>query len=251
MVEMNKPVIGIILDYSNKKIKQGGYANYPWYALRTHYSDAIARLGGVPIFLPHNHKCISQYLKICNGLLFAGGDIDIHPSLYGEEVSVKNINLDQDSTRIEFEFAILKEALKGTIPIVAICAGFQLLNVALGGSLFQDIVEQVKTNITHIASSDSVSKNSHPITVVEESKLHKIVENNSYVVNSFHHQTVKKVGDSLTVSAIAPDGLVEGVELEDHPFCIGVEWHPEFQEIEEDIKLFKAFIRAAQDYSKK
>jgi len=241
---MDKPIIGIVLDYSTKKVKHGGYANFPWHALRMHYSQVITQIGGIPIFLPYEYNLIKDYLKICKGLLLPGGDMDIHPSLYGEKVSVKKIILDKNNPRTEFESELLQAALKINIPILGICLGFQLLNVVLGGSLYQDIKEQVQTDIIHTSKS-------HPITITKDTLLHKITGKNNFKVNSFHHQTVKKLGKGLKISATAPDGLTEAIELDNHPFGIGVEWHPEFQETNEDKKLFKAFVLAAQKHQHK
>jgi putative glutamine amidotransferase len=235
---MKKPIIGIGLDYSAKKIADGGYANFPWYALRRNYSHAIATAGGIPIFIPYEDNNIKDYLKLCDGLLLPGGDTDIHPSLYGEKISVKKINLDENNPRINFELKLIKEALKTKIPILSICAGFQALNVVLGGSLYQDIAEQVQTKISH--------RDPHMISITKGSLLNKITGKTNYSVNSFHHQAVKELGGNLKASATSEDGLIEAVELTNHPFCIGVEWHPEFQDTKEDKALFKAFILAAK-----
>ena len=248
---MKKPIIGIIPDYSTKKIKQGGYANFPWYALRSHYSQAITQACGIPILLPYSYKLIRDYLKICKGLIFPGSDIDIHPSLYGEKVSVKKIDLDKNNPRIDFELELIQAALKKNIPILGICAGLQLLNVALGGSLYQDIKEQVQTDIIHMHRSENNAENTHPIIITKGTLLNKIIGKTNYIVTSFHHQAVKKIGKNLKISAIAPDGVVEAIELDNYPFCIGVEWHPEFQETNEDKKLFKAFIAATQKHHQK
>ena len=234
---MIKPIIGIGLDYSSKKISDGGYANFPWYALRMHYSNAISAAGGVPIFLPYEHKKIQDYLKLCDGLLIPGGDTDIDPSCYGEKISVKKINLEADNQRTDFDIKLLRAALKTKMPILGICAGFQTLNVVLGGSLYQDIAEQVQTKINH--------RETHMISVTKGSLLNKITGKTSYRVNSFHHQTVKDLGKNLKASAVSDDGLIEAIELRNHPFCIGVEWHPEFRDIKEDKALFKAFILAS------
>jgi putative glutamine amidotransferase len=239
ILKMKKSIIGILLDYSTKKINDGGYANFPWYALRTHYANAISNSGGIPMLIPYEYENIKDYLEICDGLLLPGGDIDIHPSLYGEEISVKKINLDASHIRAEFEFKILNEALNRKTPILAICAGFQALNVLLGGSLYQDIAEQTNINLPH-------TKNIHPISVTKGSLLNKITGKAEYIVNSFHHQTVKSLGKNLKASAISPDGLIEAIELDSHPFCIGVEWHPEFIDTDEDKKLFQAFVLAAK-----
>ena len=243
-----KPIIGIILDHSTKKTNKGGYANFPWYALRVHYSKAVVQAGGIPIFLPYEQELIQDYLKTCKGLIFPGGDTDIPPSLYREKVSVKKINLDESNPRIDFEFKFLRAALEKKIPILGICAGFQALNVVLGGSLYQDIQEQVTKSIVHTKHSENYFDNVHPIEVMKESLLNKITGETNYIVNSFHHQTVKQLGRNLIISAVAPDGLIEGIELNGHPFCIGVEWHPEFLNTDEDIKLFRALILAAQKH---
>ncbi|NRA73422.1 MAG: gamma-glutamyl-gamma-aminobutyrate hydrolase family protein [Rickettsiales bacterium] len=246
---MKKPIIGIVIDYSNKTTKQGGYANYPWYALRMHYCSIISGLGGVPILLPYENSAIQYYIEICNGLVFPGGDMDINPSVYGEEISVKKINLDQNNPRLKFEFGFLRAALKTKIPILGICAGFQMLNVVLGGSLFQDIDEQMQTDVAHMRRSEDIPQNTHPIMVTKGSLLHQITQKTSYIVNSFHHQAIKKLGKNLKISAVTSDEVIEAIELDNHPFCIGVEWHPEFQETDEDKKLFEAFVGAAQKYS--
>jgi putative glutamine amidotransferase len=247
---MKKPIIGIVLDHSTKKLEAGGYANFPWYALRSHYAQAVTAAGGVPIFIPYETKAIKEYLNLCHGLIFPGGDVDIHPSLYREKISVKRINLDANSPRAKFELKLIKAALKTKIPILGICAGFQALNVALGGSLYQDISEQTKTTISHSRSSSNNSKkNSHSIAVTKGTLLDKITGKTNYTVNSFHHQTVKKLGKNLKASAVSPDGLIEAIELAKHPFCIGVEWHPEFLETIEDKRLFKAMISAAKKYN--
>jgi putative glutamine amidotransferase len=248
---MKRPIIGIILDYSRKKINDGGYANFPWYALRAHYSKAVADSGGIPIFIPYEYKNIQNYLSLCDGLLLPGGDVDVHPSLYGEEINVKKIYLDADHPGIDFEFKLLDEALKTKMPILGICAGLQVLNVFLGGSLYQDISEQLQTNIIHSKHSEDYSKNIHPINITKGSLLNKITGKNNYIVNSFHHQAIKKLGKNLKISAIAPDEIIESIELDNHPFCIGVEWHPEFMSTQEDQKLFQAFVAAAKKFANK
>jgi len=248
---MSKPKIGIILDHGIKKMPQGGYANFPWYALRAHYSEAVLQAGGIPLLLPYEDSLIQDYLKICDGLLSPGGDIDISPTLYQEEVSVENINSYEDNPRVDFESKIFLAALEKKLPIFGICAGMQLLNIVLGGSLYQDIAEQTKTTIIHSRHSENDFKNVHPIEVEEGSLLNKITGKTNYIVNSFHHQAIKKLGRNLKVSAVAPDGIIEGIEMADHPFCIGVEWHPEFLGTDEDIKLFRAFILAAQKHKHK
>lgn len=238
---MSLPIIGILLDCSIKKKNQGGYANYPWYALRHHYSNAVSKCGGLPILIPYESKLINAYLKLFHGLLLPGG-VDIHPSYYGEKIQIKNIDIVPDNWRTEFELRLIRKAVKSNVAILAICAGQQALNVALGGSLYQDISEQVKTKLNH-------SKNPHAITIAPKTKLRAITSSSKYKVNSFHHQAVKKLGKGLLINAQTEDGIIEGIEHESLPFCIGVEWHPEFLECPQDVKLFNAFIKAAKKYA--
>jgi putative glutamine amidotransferase len=117
----------------------------------------------------------------------------------------------------------------------------QSLNVALGGTLYQDLKEQLAIELNHTSSA-------HKIEIKAGTLLHKIIGKTSYVVNTFHHQAIKTLGDGLVTSATAPDGIVESVEYPAAPFCIGVEWHPEFLDCDEDAMLFQAFIEAARQY---
>ena len=238
---MSLPIIGILLDCSIKKKNQGGYANHPWYALRHHYSSAVSKCGGLPILIPYESKLINAYAQLCHGFLLPGG-IDIHPSYYGEKVQVNNIDIVPSNWRTEFELQLIRKGVKANVPLLAICAGQQALNVALGGSLYQDISEQVKTTLNH-------SNKPHTITIAPKTKLHTITGSSKYQVNSFHHQAVKKLGKGLLINAQTKDGVIEGIEHESLPFCVGVEWHPEFLECPQDLKLFNAFIKAAKKYA--
>lgn len=238
---MSLPIIGILLDYGAKKCKDGGYANHIWYALRYHYSKAIANLKGIPILIPYEENLIEQYIKLCDGILLSGSSFDIPPSCYGEKIQVKNINPFPSKFRLNFEFKLISVALKVKMPILAVCAGLQSLNVVLGGSLYQDVKEQLKTKINHI-------KGHHGIKITKTSQLHSITRSSEYKVNSFHHQAIKILGKDLIKTAVSADDVIEGIEHTEMPFCIGVEWHPEFLECHEDVLLFKAFVRAAWTY---
>ena len=130
---MQKPIIGILLDYDTRTIANGGYANFPWYALRTHYSDAIRDFGGIPIFIPYEYALISEYLKICHGFICPGGDYEMTDNRYKPP---KERSKDEAETvRLDFEVELILDIIEADIPLLGICAGFQALNLALGGTL--------------------------------------------------------------------------------------------------------------------
>jgi len=216
-IKMTKPLIGIGLDYDIKKEKDGGYSDYPWYALRVHYADAVANNGGIPVMIPYQESLIKHYVEACNGFIFPGGDYDIDPSYYSADRSPETTMPNDKRTR--FEMKLMRAVLKSTKPMLGICAGEQLLNVILGGTLYQDI----KTNIEHKPGDMPRDKNRHYVEVASDSLLNKIVGKTKYKVNSHHHQAVWKVGKGLKVSAVAPDGVIEAIELPKHKFCLGVE----------------------------
>lgn len=240
---MTKPIIGILLDYSTKKESEGGYSDFPWYALREHYDAAIYHHGGIPILLPYRHELINEYVQLCAGFVFSGGDYDIDPKYYGEKIRTGQYI--PDNPRTSFEIKLMQQVLEQNKPLLAICAGQQMLNVILGGSLYQDIGTDIKTNIkhTHKYSNDIPW---HDVEIQPDTKLVEIVKNTKYKINSHHRQAVKNLGKGLVVNAIAPDGVIEGIELPGKKFCIGVEWHPEFEKTIEDQNLIGAFVESCR-----
>ncbi|WP_342270359.1 gamma-glutamyl-gamma-aminobutyrate hydrolase family protein [Rickettsia endosymbiont of Orchestes rusci] len=242
-----KPIIGLTLDLANNCEKYS-YAAFPWYALRKNYADAIIKAGGVPLLLPYQSSTINELLAIIDGVVIPGGDEDIHPKFYepeyAEDVVIAN------NERDEFEILVLKKSLARNIPILGICRGMQLLNVAFGGSLIQHIPDYMKNNNqTIIINHEQPSpKNivSHSITIESGTKLAKMTNNKTQImVNSTHHQAIDRVGNGLVVSAKANDGIIEAIELQNHKFIIGVQWHPEYlNDNDVDLNLFKELIKA-------
>jgi len=237
-----KPLIGIVLDYETKQEADGGYSDYPWYALRTHYSDAVAKNGGIPILIPYQQELIEEYVTLCDGFIFPGGEYDIDPSYYDAERDPKT-SISNDARTI-FEIALITAVLKEDKPMLGICAGEQLLNVVCGGSLYQDIGSCIKTDIDHKPGKNR-EQNHHSIRIEKNSLLHNIVGTEEYMVNSHHHQAVQKLGKGLIASAIAPDGVIEAIEHPKYTFCLGVEWHPEYEKNQEDSKIIKSLIQHA------
>ena len=234
------PIIGISLDHETKET----YSAFPWYALRENYSACVAKFGAAPILLPHLIESIPIYLDIIDGLILTGGDFDIHPKFYGEKITSAKVST-KDS-RTNFEMELCKKSLEKQIPILGICAGHQLINVVQGGSLHQHIPDVIPNHLVHEQPAPK-SIPSHLINVVEGSKLHKIVSQSSYKVNSTHHQAVNQVGKNLIISSKAPDGVIESIEHINHPFCIGVEWHPEYLACKEDELLIESFVEACKN----
>jgi len=218
--------------------------NRPQTTIPNAYAKVIEEAGGIPVIIPITDKKenITQIARFADGFLFSGGD-DIHPRYYGEELMAEMVISPDERT--EFETALLREAMQLRKPVLGICLGAQLINVTLGGSLYQDIPSQIPNPLNH--------RDQHNITVVEGTMLYKMFiphkENEfSNVISIFstHHQSVKSPGKGLIVSAMSTDGIIEAIELQDYPFLIGVQWHPE-REPESDYTrlLFHAFVKAA------
>jgi len=207
------------------------------------YVLAVAEAGGVPVLLPTvGHDGAEAYaVEIIHGLLIPGSAADVDPVYYGEEPHPRLGPV--NPPRTAFEIALVRWALARRLPIFAICGGAQVLNVACGGSLYQDIPTQVPKAYKHWGSPER----SHSIDIVPGTRLAAIIDSAETRVNSTHHQAVKVPGQGIMVSATARDGVIEAVEMPDHPFVIGVQWHPErlFSGDEPSRRLFAAFVQAA------
>jgi len=216
----------------------------------TSYPKAIAAAGGTPLFFnfTRDDEMIEQYAAMVDGVVFSGGD-DVDPASYGEE-QIWGCG-DVCPLRDDFEIRLLKVLVEKfpEKPVLGICRGAQVLNVAMGGTLYQDLRSQAEGCIRH-QQQQSSHYASHRADVAEGSKLHAIYGSTRIMVNSFHHQAVKDVGKGLVVTARASDGVVEGFEKPDHPYFIAVQWHPERQ-VEgphhpEHKPLFQSFVDACR-----
>lgn len=239
---MNKPIIGITLDAEKGGKKGISYSPLPWYALRKEYFSIISSLGAIPIALPHENIIINDYINLIDGLILTGGDFDIPPELYGQQNIHNSVIIKSERTAFEYELA--QKVIAQNIPILGICAGEQLLNVILGGSLIQHIPDEIENSIEHQQTTPRTEA-AHDVTIVRDTILYSIVGEDKLMVNSNHHQAVKTVGENVVINAVASDGVIEGIEYTKHPFCIGVEWHPELEVNKGDRKIFEAFIKAS------
>lgn len=237
-----KTVIGITLDWENSPT----YSNmHPWYALRCNYASSISKFNAAPITLPYDINSIAQYIEMIDGLMVTGGDYDLAPEVYGESKQPETRTI--RNNRTEFEMELIKAALLKNIPILAICAGEQLLAAMHGGKLLQDIKTAYPDALEHEQKHLGIhmSKTSHSIKITSGSLLHSIVNKDEIEVNSSHHQAVKSVGHEMIISAIAPDGIIEAIEMHKRNFVLGVEWHPEYLSTKEDYLIVESFVKAA------
>lgn len=239
-----KPTIGITPDL----IAARPDAVFPTYELKVPYAEAVLRAGGLPFILPYaeDPACIDAYLDRVSGLLVTGGAFDIPPHAYGEEAR-EGMGVMKQS-RTTFESALMRAALKRNLPVLGICGGMQLLNVVLGGTLFQDIAREVQGAKEHEQKHDK-GQPQHPVEVKEGTLLGDVLGRGQLMVNSTHHQSVKGVGESVVISALAPDGVIEAIEAPRYAFAVGVQWHPEYllQAIPAHVGVYKAFIHKARE----
>ncbi|MDB5083813.1 MAG: peptidase [Bacilli bacterium] len=206
------------------------------------YTNGVLRAGGLPVIIPAGFTS-EQVCALCDqlqGLILTGGD-DVDPGLFGEDPQpgLGQVNPQRD----QLELALVRGMMERTKPVLGICRGIQVLNVALGGSLYQDIPRQVRGAILHRQKGPR-GYQSHRISILAGSKLASIAGDQECKVNSFHHQGIKDLAPGLEVTAVAPDGIIEAVELANYPFLVGVQWHPEnlWQNDSAAFQLFQQFV---------
>jgi putative glutamine amidotransferase len=231
------PLIGVTLDAE----QPGGWSKFPWYALRANYTDAVAAAGGLPVALPHDPGLCAAMLDRLDGLVVTGGAFDVDPALYGETTVHATVTLKQRRTAAEL--ALVQGALARDMPVLGICGGQQLLAVALGGTLIQHIPDSIEDALEH-EQLNPRDQPGHTVTITAGTMLADIVGAATMSVNSAHHQAVAAPGMHAVVNALAPDGVVEGVEDRRYRFALGVQWHPEFLIDPGDPRIFAAFIAA-------
>jgi putative glutamine amidotransferase len=229
-----KPVIGLTMYDINKKLD-----------INNAYLHSIGLAGGIPICIPNaTEDTVEELLSRVDGLLLIGGE-DIDPYLFGEEPHPKIGPVVRK--RDDSDLLLMNYAFKKQMPILGVCRGQQVMNVAFGGTIIQDIPSQVESPLLHKQPSKR-GELAHSVEVLTP-KFKEIFGDNTFRVNTFHHQSIGKLGEGLKLSAVAKDGVIEGIEHEAHPYCISVQWHPEELAPNGDVyaqRLFKSFVDACK-----
>jgi putative glutamine amidotransferase len=239
-----KPVIGITPSPMEDKQAHGTFTRY---AMATTYTEAVEAAGGVPIVIPPQAGNIEEILSVVDGLLISGGG-DIDPQRYGDaEMHEKTYGIHHG--RDDLEIALVQEAVARDIPMLCICRGIQVLNVALGGTLIQDVPGQYSTEIEHAQQNAGITKEEpgHTVSVTPGSLLERTYGQSTIEVNSFHHQAIKDLASDLQIDGVAPDEVVEAVNRPGSNWILGVQWHPEmmFRAHPEHLRPFSALVEQA------
>ncbi len=217
----------------------------PIYGNNRTYVHAVENAGGLPILIPmlKDLHHLEDLLPRLDGILFSGG-IDLQPALYGES---KHPKADEGDPELdEFEIVVANWALQEDIPILGVCRGMQLLNVVLGGSLYQDIPSQRADALEHCRRDLPRTALTHAVAVEEGSAMEQILGGREVWINSLHHQAVKEPGKGVYISGCAEDGLAELLEVPERRFLLGVQGHPEeiYGQVDAFSRLFEAFVQA-------
>ncbi len=235
---MPKPMIGL----TTSRLPHP--SSRPVFGTNIPYTKSVVDAGGLPVLIPLNYSDddLDLLLDRLDGILFTGG-YDIDPRRYGNQPHQKVERMDADRDRVEIH--LVQVLIRLGKPFFGICRGCQVINIALGGSLYEDLPEQFPGDIQHDNHDHPRNYLAHTVYVKSYTYLSQILAVTSTEVNSLHHQGVNRLAQELKISAIAPDGLIEAFELPNYPFGIAVQWHPEeLQEHASMFRLFQAFVQA-------
>jgi putative glutamine amidotransferase len=241
----NKPKIGITQSATDLARRYRWPSRYAFDFLKTEYHRAVTDSGGIPLPLVNatDSKVIKEYIELIDGLLVIGGD-DMDPEYFGQKPH-KSIVL-TSPRRDEFELKIIRLALKKDIPVLGICRGHQVINIALGGDIYQDLSCAPFKTLNHADPKEKKNR-FHKVKIEKGTILSRIIGSGTIEVNSSHHQIIGKVGKGLVASAHSPDGVIEGLEGPDYRFLVAVQWHPEMiTRRAHSKKLFKEFVKACR-----
>lgn len=221
--------------------------NFPTIGVNEAYVQAVSQAGGTPVLIPLGlpEPTLVELMPHLDGIIFTGGG-DVHPARYGNQPHPLVNSVDEDRDRVEI--ALFRAAYDRRMPFLGICRGLQLVNVALGGSLYEDLLAQNPQSIKHDFFSDKPPDYlAHPITVEQDTRLAGILGATSLEVNSLHHQGIRRLAAGLRAIAHAPDGLIEAVQVNDYPFGLAVQWHPEWMQAHLAMRaVFSKFVRACR-----
>ena len=222
-----RPVIGI----ATQTLPGVPGERQPCWLMGRSYIEELRKVGAVPWvipLIPHDGDTLQEIFDRLDGVFITGG-VDVDPSRYGEPKTPLCGTTDPDRDAVEI--ALLRHALARDLPVLAVCRGIQILNVACGGTLYQDVSAQVPAALKHdfFPTPDQPSRKylAHDVTVKAGSRLGRILGDARVPVNSMHHQAIKELAPNLAATAYAPDGIIEGVEGTDGRYLVAVQWHPE------------------------
>ena len=236
---MSLPTIGITTYGRDEK------ANF---TLPSEYVDAVRRAGGVPILFPPGETGRRQLLALVDGLVLAGGG-DMDPSLYNgsSHETVYMVDPERDAS----ELNLARQVIDSGMPTLGICRGAQVINVVLGGTLYEHLPDVVGNAVAHRAPPREPTP--HVVAVTEGTQLAAILGELEFEAPSWHHQAIRDVGPRLVVVAHAPDGTIEAFEMPDHPWLIAVQWHPELTAARDarQQRIFDAFVEAVDRLRRK
>lgn len=242
---MKKPRIGVV---GNILIQESGMlmGSYRTY-VNHNYITSIEKAGGIPVLLPvlHNLEDVKEQLEGLDGVLLTGG-YDVDPELYGEKISEKCGYVMREVD--VFNLAVIHAADELHLPVFGICKGIQIMNVAFGGTIYQNQADDIKNCLKHDQSAPRY-QGTHDIEIDKDSFIGHVLGSKTRV-NSFHHQSLKKVADGFKVTAKASDGVIEGIEREHGSFMAAVQFHPEMMaefDNPDMIALFKAFVEVCHE----
>jgi len=231
------PRIGISLDW----MPEGDFSSEPYYCLRQQYVNAVYAAGGIPVLLPSLESAVDDYLHMLDGIVIPGGDFAFPKEWYADPADQSPF---EPSPRLTFDITLIHQALERELPLLAICAGMQILACLHGcrlTSTLQSTIDHHNTDRRHLV---------HSVNITPHTLLHDILGRDTLSSNSAHREAVIISSSDVLVNALAEDGTIEGIELPYHPFALGVQWHPEFFIASENPHrmLFNAFVAQAMDF---
>lgn len=238
------PRVGITAGHA---IDHQSYGTVQRVRLTANYVSAVTAAGGIPIILPPQPKHHRSLVEMIDALLLTGG-ADLDPTLYGDRV-LHAATYDVDELRDTFELSLTRLALERQLPLFCVCRGIQVLNVARGGTLYQDLPDQYGGALQHRQQHAGIPMDmpAHRLQVAETSLLASVYGSVEIDANSLHHQAVKDLGSDLTINACTEDGVIEAVSYDRHPFALGIQWHPElmYERHPEHLAPFRSLVNAA------
>lgn len=238
---MSLPIIGLTTSRSFTAF------GLPTLGVAEAYVNAVKNAGAAPVLIPLGlpEPVLETLAARLDGIVFTGGG-DVHPEQYGAQPHPKVTFVDEDRDRVEIH--LVRRAVENGLPFLGICRGLQVINVALGGSLYEDILDQHPGAEQHsFSSKEGRDYLAHRVSIHPDSRLAGLLGLREVDVNSLHHQAVRQLAPDLVPSAYAPDGIIEALELPQHPFGLAVQWHPEWLQAHFAMRsLFQAFVSACQ-----